>query len=236
MADIFKEVDESLNQARVESLWKQYRGFVYTGAALVISAIALNEFVLKPGAERAKQDRTRGLESAITLLEDGKYTEAEAALKAIAEGKTKLAPVAASYLARARYEGGGNADGAREALGLIAKDEGGPIERLALLRAAYFTADTQTLADLEAALGLLKDEDSAIGAMARELIAAKAWETGDAARARTDFSRLQFDPKAPPGVKERAEMALAIIPLDAAPTTASDPAQTETGSTLETPK
>ncbi len=236
MADIFKEVDESLNQARVESLWKQYRLFVYTGAALVVSAIALNEFILKPSAERAKQERTRGLESAIALLEDGKYNEAETALKAIADGKTKLAPVAASYLARVRYEGGGNAEGAKEALDLIAKDEGDPMARLALLRSAYFTADTVSLADLETSLGKLKDEDSAIGAMARELIAAKALEAGDTARARTEFSRLQFDPKAPQGVKERAEMALAIIPLDAAPSNASDPAQVNVESSVETPK
>ncbi len=217
MTDIFKEVDEGVQQDRVGDLWKRYRLFVYGGIALVIGSVAANELLIKPAMTKARQDRAQGLESAVQLLEDGKYAEAETALKTIADGKSKLAPLGASYLARVRYEGNGDADGAAAALAPIARDEGGPLERLAKLKIAYFKADTQTLAEVEAALGALKDDDSAIGALARELLAAKAWDSGDAARARTEFSRLQFDPKAPEGVRQRAEMALAIIPVTAAP-------------------
>jgi hypothetical protein len=104
--------------------------------------------------------------------------------------------------------------------------KGGPYERLALLKSAYFRADTLTMAELEATLGALVNEDTALGALARELIAAKAFADGDIARARTEYSRLKFDAAAPAGVVQRAEIALDAIPLP--PETAPDTTAPET--------
>ena len=94
--------------------------------------------------------------------------------------------------------------------------------------------------ELEATLGTLVTEDTALGAMARELIAAKAYATGDIARARTEYSRLKFDAAAPQGVVQRAEIALDAIPVPPdgagevplpteAPTDAAADAPQETG-------
>jgi DNA-binding SARP family transcriptional activator len=49
-------------------------------------------------------------------------------------------------------------------------------------------------------LGDMKEEETALGALSRELIAAKAYAEGDAARARTAYNRLKFDAAAPQGV------------------------------------
>ena len=173
-------------------------------------------------------------------LEEGRYEEAQAAFQAIVGSGSRLAPLAAHYLARTQLEGGGDAEAAAATLASIGGTEGGPYERLALLKAAYFRADTLTMPELEATLGSLVTEDTALGAMARELIAAKAYAIGDIARARTEYSRLKFDAAAPQGVVQRAEIALDAIPVlpdgagevplpTEAPTDAAADAPQETG-------
>jgi hypothetical protein len=119
-------------------------------------------------------------------------------------------------------------------LAAIGGTEGGPYERLALLKAAYFRADTLTLPELEATLGTLATEDTAMGALSRELIAAKAYASGDIARARTEYNRLKFDAAAPAGVVQRAEIALAAIPVAADETAPAAPTETPAEETPET--
>lgn len=229
MSDIFDEVDESLRQDKMEGLWTRYRPFIYGAAALLIGAVALNEFVLRPQAEQARAERALAFENALTLLEEDNYVEAEAAFRELAEGNGKIAPLAAQYLAQTQYEGGGDANGATRTLSAVAAVEGSPYERLSILKTAYFSVDTQSMADLEATLGSLVQDEGPLGALARELIAAKAFESGDIARARTEFNRLRFDAAAPEGVKRRAEIALAAIP----PAPAEEAAASDTETPVE---
>ena len=212
MADIFEEVDESLRQDKFEDLWKRYQFFVYGAAGLLIAGVALNEFVLKPNAERVHAERALAFETAVLNLEEGDYQAAEAGLRELAEGNSKLAPLAAHFLAQTRYEGGGDLAGASSALAGVAGIEDGPYARLAILKLAYMQADNQDMAELEATLGVLVDDNGPLGALSRELIAAKAVATGDVERARTLFNRLRFDSAAPEGVRQRAEIALATLP------------------------
>jgi len=232
LSDIFEEVDESIRQDRLEIWWKRYQFFVYGAVALVIGAVAVNEFVIMPRTEAARTARALELEQALSELHNGSYAAAEAAFAELANGGSKLAPLAANYLAQVRFEGGGDANGAAEALAAIGAVEGTPFDRLALLKKAYFKADGQSMTELEATLGSLVDDEGPLGTLARELVAAKAFATGDTARARTEFNRLRFDAAAPEGVKRRAELALAAIPVveeaAPAPDAASHAEETET--------
>lgn len=234
MSDIFSEVDEGIRQQKLETWWKRWRPFVYGAVAVLIGSVAVNEFILKPQAETARSARALELETAVRALEDGRYEEAAATLKAIVDSGSKMAPLAAHYLAQTQLEGFGDAEAAAETLAAIGGTEGGPYERLALLKSAYFRADALTLPELEVTLGSLVTEDTAMGALAREMIAAKAYATGDIARARTEYNRLKFDAAAPEGVIQRAEIALAAIPLppEAAPETPTEtPAPTDAPAT-----
>jgi len=231
LTDIFTEVDEGVRQEKLASWWKRWRPFIYGAVAVLIGSVAVNEFVLKPQAASARAARALELENAVKALEDGRYEEAAAAFQAIVDSGSKLAPLAAHYLAQTQLEGMGDPVAAAETLTSIGGTEGGPYERLALLKAAYFRADALTLPELEATLGSLVTEDTALGALARELVAAKAYSTGDIARARTEYSRLKFDAAAPAGVVQRAEIALEALPLppeDASETTPPSEAPTDT--------
>jgi hypothetical protein len=212
LSDIFEEVDDSLRQDRLETWWKRYRLVVYGAVALLLGAVALNEFVLAPRAEAARTARALKLETALSELHNGSYQAAQSGFSELADEESKMSPLAAQYLAQSLYEGSGDAEGAAASLARIGGVEGGPYERLAPLKRAYFSADGQSMTELEATLGSLVDDDSPLGALARELVAAKAFATGDIARARTEFNRLRFDAAAPSGVKRRAELALAAIP------------------------
>lgn len=222
MSDIFDEVDEGVRQDKMEAWWAANKIYVFALVALIIGAVALNEFVLKPSKEKAYAARAATFEAGMTALEDDDFEAATAAFQELASGKSKLAPIAASMLAEVKAESG-DAEGATAELAAIGTVEGGPFERLALLKTAYAKVDGQSLTELEATLGSLVEDDGAIGALARELVAAKAWSSGDVARARTMFNRLRLDPAASTGVRRRAELALAAIPK-AAP---AAPEQTE---------
>lgn len=234
MTDIFSEVDQNVREERLAGLWVRWRPFVYGAVAVLIGSVAINEFVIKPQAEAARAARSAELEAAVKALEDGQYEEAEAAFKAIVAKESKLSPLAAHYLAQVQLEGRGDAAAAAETLAAIGGTEGGPYERLALLKTAYFRADTLTLPELEATLGTLVTEDTAMGALSRELVAAKAYATGDVARARTEYNRLKFDAAAPAGVVQRAEIALAAIPVAAEEPAPAVPTETPAVETPET--
>ena len=227
MSDIFTEVEEGLRQEKLEGLWKKWRPFVYGGVAALILGVAVNEFVLKPQAEARREARALALENGIRALEDAEYAKAEEAFTKIMNDDPKLAPLAAHFLAQTKFEGGGDAAAAAELLASVGGTEGGPYERLALLKSAYFKADTMTLEELELTLGSLVDDESTIGALSRELVAAKAFEAGDLARARTIYNRLRFDAHAPQGLVRRADIALAAIPVppDAEEATEAAPAE-----------
>lgn len=218
MTDIFSEVDKNVRDEQLAGWWQSWRPFVYGAVAALIGSVAVYEFIVKPQMQAARAARALELENAVKALEDGQYEAAEAAFRAIVASDTKLSPLAAHYLAQTQLEGGGDAAAAAEALMAAGNLEGSPYQRLAVLKAAYFKADALTLAELETTLGTLPSEETALGALARELVAAKAYATGDAARARTEYSKLKFDAAAPPGVLQRAEIALDAIPVAAGTT------------------
>ena len=234
MTDIFSEVDQNVREERLAGLWVRWRPFVYGSVAVLIGSVAINEFLIKPQAEAARAARSAELDAAVKALEAGQYEEAEAAFKAIVAKESKLSPLAAHYLAQVQLEGRGDAAAAAETLAAIGGTQGGPYERLALLKTAYFRADTLTLPELEATLGTLVTEDTAMGALSRELVAAKAYATGDVARARTEYNRLKFDAAAPAGVVQRAEIALAAIPVAAEEPAPAVPTETPAVETPET--
>lgn len=211
MSDIFEEVDESIRQDRISKLWKQYGMFVWLAAGLLIAAVAYNEYRQTRVGEDALA-RGAALDAALVQLDDGKYVEASASLQALVDAKTTMSPLAAHYLAQAKYKGGGDIDGAAAVLVGIGDVDGEPYEKLALLKAAYLRADTLNLEELEAMLGGLIVDEGALGALSRELMAAKMYALGDVAGARTAFNRLKFEPAAPNGVRNRAEIALAAMP------------------------
>lgn len=211
MSDVFEEVEESLRQDKATLLWEKYGWILYAIGALIIAFVAVREY-MSYQAKQAQVAQVEMFESARTALADGAYSDAEKQFSEIVSGGSDLAPLASHYLAQTRLEGGGDKAGAAAALATNASNDD-PFAQIAVLKSAYLAADTSTLAELEGRLGPLLEAEGALGALALELIAAKAFEEGDYARARKEFAFLQIAPGAPSGVISRAGAALAVIPV-----------------------
>ena len=85
MADIFHEVDEEVRRERLRQIWERYSLLIVAAAVLVVAAIAAWQgyeyWMTKKAAAAGAQ-----FEAAVTLSEQGKHAEAEAAFaKAAAE-------------------------------------------------------------------------------------------------------------------------------------------------------
>ncbi|MEL6825621.1 MAG: hypothetical protein AAFN91_05175 [Pseudomonadota bacterium] len=239
MADIFEEVEEGLRQDRVSGLWKKYGVFAYIAAALLIGGVALNEYLKAQAIETTKSNALR-LESALNEVEARNYEAAAAQLVAIIGDDIAPAKVAAHYLAGVRLDGNGDALAAADVLGDAVGAAEDPTEKLALIKSAYLKADTSTRSELEGLLAPLAQDDGPFGALAKELIAAKALQDGDIEFARREFSFLRLAQNVPPGVVTRATQALEALPPvseeipEPAPADSSDlPAESETGEPIE---
>lgn len=210
MSDIFEEVEESIRQDKATDLWKRYGIFVWIAGLLIIAGVAYWEWNRNQEAS-ATEARIERFETARQDLSAGNYADAQEAFKLLADEDTTLSALAAHYLAQAYYAGNGDKAAAAEVLQKSSALEG-PMQRVALLKSAYLRADDMDLTELESYLGDIRGENTALGALALELIAAKALKDGDLERARKDFGYLRFAPNAPTGVTQRAEIALSVIP------------------------
>ena len=210
MSDVFEEVEEGLRQDKATVLWEKYGWILYLVGAIIVAIVAAREFMVAQ-ANSAQVERVEKFELARTALAEAKYSEAETLFSEIVTDGSDLAPLASHYLAQTRLEGGGDKMGASEALAVNAASDD-PFAKIAVLKGAYLAADTMTLGELEQKLAGPLNEEGAIGALALELIAAKAYQEGDYRKARENFSLLQVFPGAPNGVISRAEAALAVIP------------------------
>ena len=210
MSDVFEEVEESLRSDKANVLWKKYGWIVYAVGAVIVGIVATREFMVMQ-ANNAQVERVEKFEAARLALTEAEYSKAEELFSEIVSGGSDLAPLASHYLAQTRLEGGGDRAGAAEALAVNAASDD-PFAKIALLKSAYLAADTLSLAELQEKLAGPLQEEGAIGALALELIAAKAYEEGDHKLARENFSLLRVFPGAPAGVVSRAEAALAVVP------------------------
>lgn len=210
MSDVFDEVEENLRADKVNRLWKTTWPLLL-GASIAI--VGMVGFYSYQQDARAKRIETQGkqFENALKSLEIQDMETARKNLKELSNEDSGFGRLAGHYLAQAEIQFAGDTQAATEAL-KKAGEGNDALSRLARMKAAYFIADTGTLADVEAALGDLVDDSGAFGALAHELIAAKAYQEGQFQRARSEYQSLTLRMDTPEGVKTRAANALVVIP------------------------
>ena len=237
MADIFEEVEEGLRQDRAAKLWKKYGVFAYLAAGLLIGGVALNEYLQHNRAQEINESAIT-FETGLDELETQEWQPAAETLSPLVNEDVEISPLAANYLAQVRLQGSADAAGAVEALEAAANTET-PIGKMSLIKAAYLKSNSMSRADLESYLGSVAVEETAFGALAKELLAAKSAAEGDIERARTEFNELRFLANVPEGVQQRAVSALAALPAAAAPADAGATEETiapEAAETSDTPE
>jgi hypothetical protein len=210
VSDIFREVDEEVRRERLQQIWDRHSGLIIAAAVLVVLAVAgwrgYEWFEAKKSAESGT-----AFEAAITLAEEGKHAEAQAAFAKIA------ADGSSGYRMLARFREAAELSRTDQAAAVKAYDAlaadtslGRPLQDLAAVRAGLLLVDTAPLADLNARLEPLTGADRTFRHTARELLALGAWRTGDVAAAKRWFDMITTDTDTPAGTRARIDVLIAL--------------------------
>src|SRR5690242_19552846 len=154
MSDIFREVDEDIRREQYKKLWDRF-GIYIIGLAVLIVVITAGYRGWVYWQDKQAQAAGDRFLAALQLANDGKHTEAEAALAAIAADGTGGYPTLAKFRIATEKASGGDKQGAVAEFDEVAKDSSTPalVKDMARLRAALILTETATLPELEARIG-----------------------------------------------------------------------------------
>lgn len=209
---IFREVNEELRRDQLRKLWDRYGIFVLAVAVAIVLGVAGYNGWQYWQSHRAAEAGSRFI-GALALSEDGKSQEARAAFEELAEaGPRGYRLLARFQLAAAMTEQGDRA-AALESYEALARESaaGAVLQDYAKVRAAALRVDEADMSEMTERVGAVADGDSPWKHSARELLGLAAFRTGDMDRAAQFFNETLSDTDAPQGVRQRAEMMLALI-------------------------
>jgi len=222
VADIFHEVDEEVRRERLKQLWDRYGILLIALAVLIVAGI---------GAWRgyewwmAKKSAAAGtaFEQAVSLSEQGKQKEAQAAFDKLAAE----APGGYRTLANFRAAAGLVKDdpaAAVKAYDKLATDPSvsATLQDLATVRAGMLQVDTLSFDELKRKLAPVAEAGRPFRAIAREMLALSAWGHKDYAQARQYIDAIMGDAETSPAMRGRVELLAALIAGAAQPAGKSD--------------
>lgn len=205
------EVDESIRQDRMLNMAKTYGPWLI-GLFIVILLAVGGWQVWKWQATNAARDHAEEYAQAQELARAGNLDGAKAEFERLTGEGPGTYRVMAQMEHGAILEVQGDLEGALRAFDAAAEAADNPLMReTAQLRAAYIAADTQDFAALQVRLQPLLTSESRLSYLARELLAIEAWEAGQTSLARETLENLTLAFDAPEGVRQRAQMALAVV-------------------------
>jgi hypothetical protein len=233
-----QEVDQSVREEQLLAQAKRYGPWLAGLFVLVLAALGGWQWWQQHQRDVARSQATE-YAAAQQLAASGNLDGAKAAF----EHLTTQGPDTYRVMARMEYAAllsvQGDLDGSIAAFDQAAAAAHDPVmKETAQLRAAYIAAETQDFEALQRRLQPLLQSHSRISYLARELLAIQAWRSGhnDIARSTLEELTLAFD--APEGVRQRAQVTLALVgraPASAHPATNSPASSPARGATTPAP-
>lgn len=212
MSDVFHEIDEDLRREQLKKLWDRYSIVLVAGAILIVAAVGGWRGYMYLEAKKAAEAGS-AFEAAISLSEQGKSAEAEAAFAKIAADGSKgyrgLARLRAAAEAATR-----DPQAAGKLYDAIAADPtvSGSEQDLARIRAGGLLMEAEPYAAMRQRLEPATGEGRTYRHTARELLALSAWRANDATAARQWLDMIGYDPRTPASMRSRAEALQALLP------------------------
>lgn len=204
-----REVNEELRSDQVRNAWKRYSRFIIAAAVLIVVATAGHRLWNHWHSTQASDAGDKFL-AALTLAEQGKNDEAEAALKALEQEGYGAYGVLARFRAASVLVQKGDQANAIASFKAISEDTSVPevIRNTAKVRAAWLLVDAGSYEQVSAEVEAMATPTNALRNAAREALGLAAYKTGDMARAREWFEQITEDAEAPRNVANRAQMLL----------------------------
>lgn len=209
---IFREVDEAVRQDQLKSLWDKYGLLVVAGAVLIIAGVSGYKFWVYWINEQAKEAGSRFV-GGITLIEDGKTSEALDVFKSLAdEGPSGYRTLSRFQLAALHAREGKTGEAVRiydelaSQSGIDAVQQG-----FANIQAATLKLDDASFEEMSKRLDALAVTGNPWRHSARELLGLSAYKNGDASAAERFFNTMLSDQQTPANMRRRAEMILSLL-------------------------
>lgn len=201
--NIFREIDEELRSDRMRAMWRRFAPFVIGGAVAIVVLVAANEgwsWYTKSQSSQASQE----LYAALDTAGRGDLAAAQTQLDQLVADGSGGYPVLAEFRKAALLAEQGDVQGAVAAYDALANSQSNMrLRELALLLAGNLLVDGGTLAEVEARLGTLATDDSAMRRVARELLGLAQYKAGDFAAAEASFQAVLDDPLATSSLRNR---------------------------------
>jgi hypothetical protein len=211
VSDIFQEVDEEVRRDQLKKLWERYQYWAYAAAVVLVLGVggwrAYEWWETKKSAEAGA-----AFEAAVTLSDQGKHAEAEAAFNKIAEDSTptyrELALLrAAAEVAETDRKAAVGAYDKIVANSSVSAD----LRDLAGVKAGALLLDAGSYTEARARLEPLAGDGHTFKHTARELLALSAWRAGDRNAAKQWIDKINADRATPADERNRMEMLSALI-------------------------
>ena len=230
MTEFFREVDEDVRRDRIIRIWTRYR-YVLIGLAVLIVAGTGAWRAYEQHRDQSAEVAGMKFEAAVQLAHDGKSAEAVAAFDAL--GKTAPKGYAALARLRAADELAASSDphAAIKSYESLAEDQSfDPTFRdFAKLRAAMLRVDNDDPLDFEKRYAPLASDTFPYHDQIRELLGLAALKRNALESAGRWFDAIISDPRAPAGVRMRAEALMGLVQSSLVPAEKPAPANAQDG-------
>lgn len=217
--EFISQVDEEMRHERLSALWKKWQFVVYAGIAIVILGVGGREawmWYTSTNASKASDAFTAAVQSMQKGELDAAQTKLDALIKTAPAGYKSLALQSKAEILLRK----GDTVGAQKALEEAAKTGSDlDLQSAAAIKAAYLVTEKESFDQLSGRLKPVIDRKGPLAAVAQEVLAAKALDEGKFGEARAKYRSLELMLDAPQPVKERAQLALTLLPPET--TTAS---------------
>jgi hypothetical protein len=211
VADIFSEVDEEVRRERLKKLWDRYGILVIALGVLIVVGIAgWRGYEWWQGKKAAAAGAQ--FEHAVTLSEQGKQKEAEAAFDKLATEAPSGYRTLARFRAAAALVKEKPAEAAK-AYDKLATDPSisSTLQDLATVRSGMLQVDSVPLDQLKRKLEPVAQPGRPFRATARELLALSAWNHHDYDQAQQYIDAIMGDPETSPAMRNRVQVLAALI-------------------------
>jgi hypothetical protein len=230
----FREVDEDYRRDQAIRFFKTYGAYFVAAGFIILAVVGGYTFERN---RRASQAASGGdaLTSALILNETGKTAESEKALAALAKEGPGSYKILARLQAAAESVAKGQPDNAIANYRSVATDESAPagLRDFARIQLAALSIDKEPYASLARDLETYRSGTSQWRFSAKEILGLAAFKDGKTAEAERLYRELVSDGGAPPGMRQRAEIMLALL-LDKPKTPQTEPAKRDTANDAKT--
>jgi hypothetical protein len=208
----FREVEEDYRRDQAIKFFKTYGNYLIAGAFVILAVVA--GYTIEQN-RRASQAAAGGdaLTTAMLLSDSGKTEDSQKALAALAGSGSEAYRVLARLHGAAESVAKNQSGAAFEAYAGVAGDESAPeaLRDFAKIQLASLSVGKESYDKLARDLDVYRSGTSRWRFAAKEILGLAAYKAGMPADAERLFGEIVSDGEAPQGMRQRAEVMLALL-------------------------